>query len=387
MKSSLATAAIFAMTNLLACAAASAQVADFEVTWEDRPPKDDMVSQTRELKYTKLIDHSKRPVIGVLTEPMRGDLYRASDKWQDEIGKGTDKGVPGYVPRAHVQFLEQAGVRVIPIDYRLSKEELTALYDQLNGVYLPGDSQMAVTDETYRQAFVSALAYCEHKAFELKEHFPVFMMGNSLGTWIRSKQKQINTLTNMEDYLFTNSRVDLVSHPDDTYLFNKMTREEKQAMFNTAEFFNAQYTGLRPKDLKVQNSLKRHLRPLAVFTSHDKITNEEDKFIAIAEGAEMPIYAFTYGVELVQFFFEDATATKDQFVLDHSILARKHAQTIANLIAAEARMNEHSFDHEESVFENLIKHEELASIKYLSQTPNKSFVPLGMESHDVYILH
>ena len=101
----------------------------------------------------------------------------------------------------------------------------------------------------------------------------------------------------------------------------------------------------------------------------------------------MPIYAFTYGVELVQFFFEDATATKDQFVLDHSILARKHAQTIANLIAAEARMNEHSFDHEESVFENLIKHEELASIKYLSQTPNKSFVPLGMESHDVYILH
>ena len=101
----------------------------------------------------------------------------------------------------------------------------------------------------------------------------------------------------------------------------------------------------------------------------------------------MPIYAFTYGVELVQFFFEDPTSNKDQFLLDHSILARKHAQTIANLIAAEARMNEHSFDHEETVFENLIKHEELASIKYLSQTPNKNFVPPGMESHDVYILH
>ena len=44
MKSSLATAAIFAMTNLLACASASAQVPDFEVTWFERPPKDDMVS-------------------------------------------------------------------------------------------------------------------------------------------------------------------------------------------------------------------------------------------------------------------------------------------------------------------------------------------------------
>ena len=73
-------------------------------------------------------------------------------------------------------------------------------------------------------------------------------------------------------------------------------------------------------------------------------------------------------------------------MLDHSILARKHAQTIANLIAAEARMNDHTFD-EESVFDNLIRHHELASIKYLSQSPNKSFVPRGMEQHEVYILH
>ena len=27
---------------------------------------------------------------------------------------------------------------------------------------------------------------------------------------------------------------DFVEHPDGTYLFNKMTREEKQAVFNTA---------------------------------------------------------------------------------------------------------------------------------------------------------
>ena len=34
-----------------------------------------------------------------------------------------------YVPRAHVQFLEQAGVRVVPIDYRLSVEEKHELMD------------------------------------------------------------------------------------------------------------------------------------------------------------------------------------------------------------------------------------------------------------------
>jgi len=53
----------------------------------------------------------------------------------------------------------------------------------------------------------------------------------------------------MSEHLFASSRLEMVAHPDDTYLFNKMDREEKQAMFNTAQFFNMQYTGLRPADL------------------------------------------------------------------------------------------------------------------------------------------
>lgn len=190
----------------------------------------------------------------------------------------------------------------------------------------------------------------------------------------------------MSEHLFASSRLEMVAHPDDTYLFNKMDREEKQAMFNTAQFFNMQYTGLRPADLKFQKGLQRHLRPLALYSSHGG-QQADEKFIAIAEGIHMPLYAFTYGIEMIQFYYEDPTATLDTYELDHSIVARKHAQTIANLIAAEARMNDHAFDQEESVFESLIRHEELATITYLSQTPNKTLMPKGMETHDVYILH
>ena len=75
-------------------------------------------------------------------------------------------------------------------------------------------------------------------------------MGNSLSTWVRSKQQEAGVLTDMADYKYSNSRIDLMEHPDDTYLFNKMTREEKMAVFNTAQFFNMQVTGLRPMDLK-----------------------------------------------------------------------------------------------------------------------------------------
>ena len=86
-----------------------------------------------------------------------------------------------------MQFLEQAGLRVVPVDYRLSRDELVGMFDQLNGLYLPGDSQLAVTSEIYKSAFVIAMAYMENENFEVKEHFPVFLMGNALSTWVRSK--------------------------------------------------------------------------------------------------------------------------------------------------------------------------------------------------------
>ena len=100
--------------------------ADFKETWNNEPKKDDLITLEKELRYTKFFDHSKRPVIGVLTEPLRGELYTADRR--EEIGSGVDRKA-GYVPRAHVQFLEQAGVRVVPVDYRLSRDELVALFD------------------------------------------------------------------------------------------------------------------------------------------------------------------------------------------------------------------------------------------------------------------
>ena len=116
----------------------------------------------REIQYTD-IDHGKRPVIGILTEPLRGDLYRPTDAYAtpDELIHAKDAQMMHYVPKAHVQYLEQAGLRVIPIDYRLSQAERHALYDQLNGVYMPGDSHLTITDELYKIAFVDTMHYQE----------------------------------------------------------------------------------------------------------------------------------------------------------------------------------------------------------------------------------
>jgi len=44
-----------------------------------------------------------------------------------------------YITTATIKFLEAAGARVIPINYRLRKTALVKILDQINGVYIPGD--------------------------------------------------------------------------------------------------------------------------------------------------------------------------------------------------------------------------------------------------------
>lgn len=262
------------------------------------------------------IDTTKRPVIGVLTEPLRGDIVG------DSFGQ-SDKTLT-YIPKPHVQFLEQAGVRVVPVDYRLPTEERYALYDQLNGVYMPGDSHTAVTDDLYKMAFYDTLNYQEQVTHEQQEHFPLFLMGNSLTTLVRAKQSSSNHLTAIKPMRHESFEVKLIVEPSDSYLFNQMSPSETQAVFNTAKLFNKEVSGLRIEDLTMDSALKNKYKPLAVFATDD------EQVVAIAEGVKVPLYAFAYGIELIQFYFENATENLDDHVLDHSLVARKHAQYIAN---------------------------------------------------------
>ena len=69
--------------------------------------------------------------MGILTEPLRGSLHKDEEKMTM---------VNEYIPTAHVKFLEQAGIKVVPVSYQKSEEELTELLDKLNGLYVHGDS-------------------------------------------------------------------------------------------------------------------------------------------------------------------------------------------------------------------------------------------------------
>ena len=179
----------------------------------------------------------------------------------------------------------------------------------------------------------------------------------------------------------------MIGSPSDYFLFNGLEREEKQALFNTGKMFNMNVSGIKVKDIDTDKRLSKLIKPMATFTSHN-INEEKEQFVAMAEGIKIPLYAFTYNIEMVQFYHEDPDAflgANDEIHLDHSIIARHHAQEIASLIADEARLCQHTFEDPEEIFQSLMRHQNVVSISYETVTGSNP-MPKGMNEYDIYLL-
>eukprot|EP00352_Strombidinopsis_acuminata_P007500 CAMPEP_0176369302 /NCGR_PEP_ID=MMETSP0126-20121128/23192_1 /TAXON_ID=141414 ORGANISM="Strombidinopsis acuminatum, Strain SPMC142" /NCGR_SAMPLE_ID=MMETSP0126 /ASSEMBLY_ACC=CAM_ASM_000229 /LENGTH=108 /DNA_ID=CAMNT_0017727883 /DNA_START=322 /DNA_END=648 /DNA_ORIENTATION=+ len=104
-----------------------------------------------------------------------------------------------YIPKAHVKFLEQAGITVVPVSYQSTEEELAEMMNKLSGLYIPGDSQRTLTDMDYRKTFYGIMKYVEEQTYNQKDHFPVFLMGNSFNNLVSMKEQHGHNIREMSD--------------------------------------------------------------------------------------------------------------------------------------------------------------------------------------------
>ena len=95
------------------------------------------------------------------------------------------------------------------------------------------------------------------------------------------------------------------------------------------------------RDLKDDPQLKKYLQVIATFegsgqrdenylnhpNSQDTdYYNDEEEFIAIAEGRDLPVYIFTYNIEMTQFVHSEIEKRLEQDeVIDKCIAARHHS--------------------------------------------------------------
>ena len=77
-------------------------------------------------------------------------------------------------------------MKVVPISYKSTKENLYAILDKVNAIYVHGDSEAYNTDELYQVSISYIISYMYTKANNA-DHFPVFLMGNSLQTYLDNR--------------------------------------------------------------------------------------------------------------------------------------------------------------------------------------------------------
>jgi len=206
------------------------------------------------------------------------------------------------------------------------------------------------------------------------------MMGKACQTFITQMGASKGTLVDMQSWKNRNIELDLLQAHNDTFLLHPLQDDPSlDHAFAMGEFFNRQQTGFRMRELMLDEKLRKWFTPIATFKNSGKADtaisfeaskeelpyNKNEEFVAIAEATDIPLYIFTYNVEMTQFVYTDIMASENQEeIIDKSIPARHHSQFISAQIADEARLNNHKFEISEDDFAKLIMHHKIISVEY-----------------------
>lgn len=81
---------------------------------------------------------TNQPIFGVLTQPL-------PTEWNSDF----ESTYHSFFESSHADFLQAAGARVVPIDYRMDSAMLTRELASISGVYIPGDTKQSFQDDQY----------------------------------------------------------------------------------------------------------------------------------------------------------------------------------------------------------------------------------------------
>lgn len=79
------------------------------------------------------------------------------------------------------------GARVVPVDYRLDEKELVNLLEQINGLYIPGDTKQTYLDPEVQIQVAKILRWAQEHNSDHAQHFPVVTMGYGMPTMLQSQ--------------------------------------------------------------------------------------------------------------------------------------------------------------------------------------------------------
>jgi len=264
-----------------------------------------------------------RPVVGILSLPT-------------DIIPGYESS-SSYIAASYVKHIESAGLRVTPILFNYTTEEIDFLLERVNGVVLTGDALSLPFLEDSSEEWKEYIAKVEHifdKVVEMNEqgnYFP--LMGTSLGFAAVHVSKGGKYIVKESEGLNYASNVFFTDHAPNSKLFKNADPKMIYFMRNYNVTFQNHAYGVHPMTFQNNQPLKDLFKVIGLA-----LDKKGDPYVAITEGIKHPLYTVMFHPE------KPAYEWKSCMDYPHDILAIEVGQYFATFFATEARKSSNSFE-------------------------------------------
>lgn len=263
------------------------------------------------------------PIIGIVMLPIPSEEHGDSPLWKQEFERvkrewfeqvkkenpeaTMDQVFPRnlFVEATHVKFLEQAGARVVPVDYTQSQQVVERLLGQINGLYIPGSSKALVHhgDLEFTKAVQRMLKWAQAHNERKKKHFPVLGVGYGALSMMKSQLmmgEQLSEFKGPSEKL----QLNLAQEPEHTFIFDEYKKEDLESTLDKIKFFTDVEFGLTMEDFVLEHrTLSSIFTPVCTFDDSSK-PNQNKEFVAVLEGVVYPWFGVLYRIDRMQFSIE-----------------------------------------------------------------------------------
>ena len=135
---------------------------------------------------------TNQPIIGVLTQPL-------PESWNEQLDQSST--YHSFFESSHADFLQAAGARVVPIDYRMDSARLQRELASISGVYIPGDTKQSFEDDQYLTQVHSILEWASKHNREDDKHFPIVGVSWGMLALLKSQTSQMSLFQPLGEHL------------------------------------------------------------------------------------------------------------------------------------------------------------------------------------------
>jgi len=257
-------------------------------------------------QFVNFVDDTEAPIIGILTQGTTDMQYYDNHTM---------------IAASYIRYIEAAGGRVVAVPYNLNKTEFERIYQNLNGLLIPGgrmklifpiNSTLNTSDPQYKMSnFAKAAKFFVDRAvedFSRGKYFPIFgicLGQEAIALALNQDLKKTIIPLNLTNVTYQGHAGEIKKDIRMEYqsrLFKSFTESELKAFQSKSNFHYHHKMGIPYKTFEESEILKKLMVPLTTLTD-----NSGNEYITSYELYNYPLFGVQFHPEKTSFEWEIKT--------------------------------------------------------------------------------